>query len=135
MSAFAFTLPLTLSALLLIVSGTVIGLSRFYFVGTKKFSYKTLTPGHSQGPGWYANLNRAYINGIESFAVTAPAMLLHAALNSAHLQLIGTLAWLYLVGRLLYNFIYLSMGYHLFVSFAWLVGFAATIGVWITLLL
>lgn len=131
----SFLLPLALSAFILIVAGTVIGLCRFFFVGTKKFSYKTLMPGQVQGPGWYASLNRAYINGIESFAVTAPGVLLHVLLNSPHMAMVTNLVWLYLLGRVLYNLVYISMGYHILVSVCWLVGFAGTIGIWAFLLM
>jgi uncharacterized MAPEG superfamily protein len=130
----AFMLPLAISALLLIVMGTVIGLSRFYFVGTNKFTYKTLQPGLGHGPRWYASLNRAYINGIESFALTAPGVLLHHMLNSPHLAMVTNLVWLYLIGRVLYNLVYISKGYHFFVSVCWLIAFAGTIGAWVFLL-
>ena len=125
--------PLTLAALLVIAFGTVIGLSRFYFVGTKKFSYGTLTPGAPQGPRWYASLNRVYINSIEALALFAPMVIIHLHFGT-HLDVVKSLAWAYLIGRALYSAIYLGRGYSIFCSFAWLVGFVATLVGWLLVL-
>ncbi|MDZ4085045.1 MAG: MAPEG family protein [Bdellovibrionales bacterium] len=125
--------PLVFSALLIIVQGTIIGLSRFYFVGTKKFSYTTLTPGVTQGPKWYASLNRIYVNAIESIAVFAPAVIL-CLIAGKNLEMLQTVTWVYLVGRLAYTVVYLAGGYTILCSFAWLIGFFATLAGWLLLL-
>lgn len=125
--------PLIFAALLIIVQGTIIGLSRFYFVGTKKFSYSTLTPGQTQGPRWYSSLNRVYVNAIESIAVFAPAVIL-CLIAGKNLELLKTLTWVYLGGRVAYAAIYIGGGYTILCSFAWLVGFVATLVSWLLLL-
>lgn len=125
--------PLVYSALLLIVFGTVIGLSRFYFVGTKKFSYATLTPGAPQGPRWYSSLNRVYINGIEALALFAPAVLIHFFAHS-NIELLRNIMWVYFFGRLAYSVVYILGGYTIVCSFCWLVGFVATLFGWLLIL-
>lgn len=125
--------PLVFAALLVIIQGTIIGLSRFYFVGTGKFSYKTLTPGVTQGPNWYASLNRVYVNSIESIALFAPAVIL-CLIGAKNLELLKTLCWIYFAGRVAYCAIYVGGGYSIWCSFAWLVGFLSTLVAWLFLL-
>jgi uncharacterized MAPEG superfamily protein len=125
--------PLVFSALLLIVQGTIIGLSRFYFVGTKKYSYATLTPGVNQGPKWYSSLNRIYVNAVESIAVFAPAVIL-CLIFGKNLEILQTVTWAYFLGRVAYSVVYLAGGYTIFCSFAWLIGFFATLAGWLLLL-
>lgn len=126
--------PMVLSALLILVLGTVIGLTRFYFVGTKKYSYSTLTPGAPQGPAWYSSINRVYINAIESFAVAVPAFILHLLVGSQFMDILGTIAWVYFLGRLVYALVYVLGGYKIWCSFVWLVSFGATLVMWALLL-
>lgn len=119
------------SALLILLKGLAIGLSRFWFVGTKQMSYQTLTPGAPQGPRWYASLNRAYINSVESFALFAPAVLLLVLGGGATPELALTLGWVYLIARVLYDIVYIGTGYSIFVSFIWVAAFASTTVLWL----
>lgn len=125
--------PFVYSALLVLVYGTIIGLSRFYFVGTKQQSYKTLTPGAPQGPTWYASLNRVYINSIEALALFTPAFIL-LLMQNTHLEMLKTLTWVFLFGRILYALVYIGGGYTIVCSVFWLVGFVATLASWLFLL-
>lgn len=128
-----FLMPVVLSFLWVIVIGTVIGLTRFYLVGTKKFSYDTLIPGQAHGPKWYAYLNRVYINSIEALTLFAPMVILTLG-KGAQVELLVKLAWVFFLGRAVYTFIYVSGGYKIWCSFAWLVGFGATLIGWLMLL-
>ncbi len=126
--------PFALFALLLIAKATIIGLSRFFFAGTGKIPYGQLTPGIPQGPRWYASLNRAYINGIEAFALLAPAVLLHLTYKTPPSPSVASLLWVFLMARMLYTLVYLSMGYKVWCSIIWLVGFGATLVTWMMIL-
>lgn len=125
--------PLIFYVLLTMVIGTCIGLARFYFVGTKKFSYATLTPGEPQGPRWYSSLNRIFINSLEALTLFAPMIILQMQKGS-HLETVSTLAWVFLIGRVLYTLVYLGKGYTILCSLTWLIGFVATLVGWLLLL-
>lgn len=124
---------MTYNAVLIIVVGTAIGLSRFFFVGTKKFTYDSILPGQPHGPKWYASLNRVYINGIEAMTLFAPMALFHV-LTSSHLEGIAKVAGAFLIGRILYSIVYLLGGYKIWCSFCWLIGFVATLIGWLLIL-
>jgi uncharacterized MAPEG superfamily protein len=125
-------LPLIFTALLLMTKGTIIGLCRFYFAGTKKMPYKVLTPGTPQGPTWYASLNRAYINGIESFAVFAPIVLLMSMPGGTPAsEMAVSLSWIYFYARVLYSVVYTFTGYHVGISFIWLAAFVPNLLLWL----
>lgn len=126
--------PLAVAGIMIVVWATVIGLTRFGMVGAKKWTYKDIKPGEPHGPAWYSALNRVLINSTESFALFAPAAVLHIVMKSPHSWLV-TLAWVYVAARLLYALVYIFGGYSIIVSIVWLTAFLAPLGHWVALLL
>ena len=79
--------------------------------------------------GWGRRAAAAHANGFESFAPFAAAVLV-AHVTKAEVQLTATLALVHVAARTVYPLVYIA-GIHVLRSTVWVVGFAATVGLFV----